>query len=63
LAAEANMNKSDLTMPPEEFWNVFDFARRYRLGKKEENRLLMLFGPLAPRDALLANARRHALIA
>jgi hypothetical protein len=24
----------------EEFWNVSDFARRYRLAKSEENRLL-----------------------
>ncbi|MBB3659888.1 hypothetical protein FHX15_005157 [Rhizobium sp. BK650] len=42
----------------EEKWNVFDFARRYRLAKSEENRLLALFGTMAsPRDLLL-NARR-----
>ncbi len=46
----------------EEVWSVFDFARRYRLPKTEENRLLMLFGTMAtPRD-LLSNARRTSLI-
>lgn len=47
----------------EELWSVFDFSRRYRLEKKEENRLFMLFGPFASYHALLANARRHSLIA
>jgi hypothetical protein len=46
----------------EELWSVFDFARRYRLDKREENRLLMLFGTFASPDKLLANARRHSLI-
>jgi hypothetical protein len=45
----------------EEFWNVSDFARRYRLAKSEENRLLTLFGTTAsPRDLLLS-ARRAEL--
>lgn len=49
--------------PPglEELWNVFDFARRYRLDARELNRLLMLYGALAPARSLLANARRHSL--
>lgn len=46
----------------EEFWNVFDFARRYRLNATEQNRLLMLYGPLAPAQTLLANARRPSLV-
>ncbi len=44
----------------EEFWNVYDFSRRYRLDSKEQNRLLMLYGPLAPARSLLANARRDS---
>ncbi|MBB4194259.1 hypothetical protein GGE45_001756 [Rhizobium aethiopicum] len=46
----------------EQMWSVFEFARRYRLAKREENRLLMLYGPTAPLGDLLANARRHSLI-
>ncbi|MBX5048541.1 hypothetical protein [Rhizobium lentis] len=46
----------------EQMWSVFEFARRYRLAKREENRLLMLYGPTASLRDLLANARRHALI-
>ncbi|ANK87941.1 hypothetical protein AMJ97_PB00013 (plasmid) [Rhizobium sp. N1314] len=30
----------------EQIWSVFEFARRYRLAKREENRLLMLYGRL-----------------
>ncbi|TLX07034.1 hypothetical protein [Rhizobium sp. MHM7A] len=46
----------------EQMWSVFEFARRYRLAKREENRLLMLYGPTASLRDLLANARRHSLI-
>ncbi|MDF0695950.1 hypothetical protein PYR71_05375 [Rhizobium sp. MC63] len=46
----------------EQLWSVFEFARRYRLAKREENRLLMLYGPTASLRDLLANARRHSLI-
>ncbi|NTJ36326.1 hypothetical protein G6K86_32530 [Agrobacterium rhizogenes] len=42
----------------EAFWSVFDFARRYRLEKKEEVRLLKLFGTEAPLRMLLSTARR-----
>ena len=45
-----------------ELWSVFDFARRYRLTIREQNRLLMLFGPVASATELLANARRTQLI-
>ncbi|MDQ0560304.1 hypothetical protein QO004_002086 [Rhizobium mesoamericanum] len=45
-----------------ELWNVFDFARRYRLTMREQNRLLMLFGPVASATVLLSNARRNQLI-
>ncbi|RFB81883.1 hypothetical protein B5K08_33790 [Rhizobium leguminosarum bv. trifolii] len=48
--------------PGEQLWSVFEFARRYRLAKREENRLLMLYGPTASLRDLLANARRHCLI-
>ncbi|MBB3132986.1 hypothetical protein FHS26_000689 [Rhizobium pisi] len=46
----------------DQLWSVFEFARRYRLAKREENRLLMLYGPEASLRDLLANARRHSLI-
>lgn len=46
----------------EQMCSVFEFARRYRLAKREGNRLLMLYGPIAPLRDLLANARRHSLI-
>ncbi|PCK78098.1 hypothetical protein [Rhizobium sophoriradicis] len=47
----------------EQIWSVFfDFARRYRLAKREEIRLLMLYGPTASLRDLLANAQRHSLI-
>ncbi|MBW9117450.1 hypothetical protein JNB88_27905 [Rhizobium cauense] len=42
-----------------ELWSVFDFARRYRLTAREQNRLLMLFGPVASAAELLSNARRN----
>ncbi len=43
-------------------WSVFDFARRYRLTMREQNRLLMQFGPVASAMGLLSNARRNQLI-
>lgn len=46
----------------DQLWSVFEFARRYRLAKREENRLLMLYGPTASLRDLLANAQRHSLI-
>ena len=46
----------------EQLWSFFEFARRYRLAKREENRLLMLYGPTASFRDLLANAQRHSLI-
>jgi len=42
----------------EEPWSIFDFARRFRLEKAEENRLLSLFGTEAPLRDLLSHARR-----
>ncbi|MHC2296055.1 hypothetical protein [Rhizobium mongolense] len=54
--------KTNAAILSQELWSVFDFARRYRLEKREENRLLMLFGPYASAHELLTNARRHSLI-
>lgn len=56
------MKDADRPLADEQLWSVFEFARRYRLAKREENRLLMLYGPVAPFRDLLANAQRHALI-
>jgi hypothetical protein len=39
-------------------WSVTDFARRYRLDKDEENRLLTLLGSFASEQELLMNASR-----
>lgn len=39
-------------------WNVSEFAKRYRLDEKEENRLLKLLGPFASEHELLMNATR-----
>ncbi|MBP2547292.1 hypothetical protein J2858_000185 [Neorhizobium galegae] len=39
-------------------WNVSEFARRYRLDAREENRLLKLLGPFASEQELLMNATR-----
>lgn len=55
------MDKANTTLPSEELWRVLDFARRYRLEKTEENRLLLLFGPIASVHELLTNARRYPL--
>ncbi|MBX5156711.1 MULTISPECIES: hypothetical protein [unclassified Rhizobium] len=59
---EATMNDTERPGASEQIWSVFEFARRYRLAKREENRLLMLYGPTASLRDLLANARRHSLI-
>lgn len=56
------MDKVDDAHSSGELWSVFDFVRRYRLDKKEEVRLLALFGNIAPLDKLLVNARRHLLV-
>lgn len=42
-------------------WSVADFARRYRLGKEEEIKLIALFGPFAGEHELLMNARRSTV--
>jgi hypothetical protein len=39
-------------------WSVAEFARRYRLDKDEEKRLLKLLGPFASQQELLMNASR-----
>jgi|APAra7269096613_1048513.scaffolds.fasta_scaffold110303_1 hypothetical protein len=39
--------------------NVADFARRYRLPKDEEYRLIKLFGLFASKYELVMNARRE----
>ncbi|MBW6420450.1 hypothetical protein KX729_03275 [Rhizobium sp. XQZ8] len=39
-------------------WSVSEFARRYRLEKDEEKRLLKLLGPFASQQELLMNASR-----
>lgn len=50
-----------MALAGEELWSVFDFTRRYRLPKTEEDRLVLLFGTMAtPRD-LLSNAKRATL--
>ncbi|MGO6687742.1 hypothetical protein [Rhizobium leguminosarum] len=59
---EATITDAERPGPNDQLWSVFEFARRYRLAKREENRLLMLFGPTASLHVLLANAQRHSLI-
>jgi len=39
-------------------WNVSDFAKRYRLDREEERRLLELLGTFASEQELLMNASR-----
>jgi len=39
-------------------WSVAEFARRYRLDRQEEARLLKLLGPFASQQELLMNASR-----
>ncbi|MGK6312853.1 hypothetical protein QTA58_01055 [Neorhizobium sp. CSC1952] len=39
-------------------WSVAEFAKRYRLDKAEEARLLKLLGPFASQQELLMNASR-----
>lgn len=43
---------------PERVWDVREFARRFRLDKDEEARLLKLFGPSASECELMMNATR-----
>ncbi|MBZ5760073.1 MULTISPECIES: hypothetical protein [Rhizobium] len=40
-------------------WSVPEFARRYRLDKTEEDKLLALLGPFALEHELLMNAQRR----
>lgn len=42
-------------------WNVSEFAKRFRLDRLEENRLLKLLGPTATERELLMNAGRRPL--
>ena len=42
-------------------WNISDFAKRYRLDRFEENRLLKILGPTATELELLRNANRRPL--
>lgn len=39
-------------------WSVAEFAKRYRLDREEEARLLKLLGPFATQQELLMNASR-----
>ena len=39
-------------------WSVSEFAKRYRLDRTEEARLLKLLGPFASEQELLMNASR-----
>ncbi|CAN7360802.1 hypothetical protein LJR030_003742 [Rhizobium sp. LjRoot30] len=55
-------NGESRPLASEQLWSVLDFARRYRLEKWEENRLLALYGPFASSRDLLANAQRRSLI-
>lgn len=50
--------KSTETTGFKRVWNVSEFAKRYRLDEKEENRLLKLLGPFASEHELLMNATR-----
>ncbi|MEF0941905.1 hypothetical protein [Rhizobium sp. BR 362] len=59
---EARMDDADRPGSGDQLWSVFEFARRYRLAKREGNRLLMLYGPTASLRDLPANAQRHSLI-
>ncbi|AHG48248.1 hypothetical protein RLEG12_04875 (plasmid) [Rhizobium leguminosarum bv. trifolii CB782] len=59
---EATIPDAERPAAGEQLWSVFEFARRYRLAKREENRLLMLYGPTASLHDLLANAQRHSLL-
>jgi hypothetical protein len=53
------MNQMDIPVATEELWSVRDFAKRYPLPKREENRFLMPFGPVARR--LPANIRSRVV--
>ncbi|MGE7369861.1 hypothetical protein ACQKKX_12480 [Neorhizobium sp. NPDC001467] len=54
---------SNQTSPVGKVWNVSDFARRYRLEAKEEERLVALLGAVASEHELLKNASRAAVYA
>ncbi|MFB9951103.1 hypothetical protein ACFFP0_19830 [Rhizobium puerariae] len=43
---------------PKKVWSVVEFAKRYRLDREEEARLLKLLGPFASQQELLMNASR-----
>ena len=40
-------------------WNVSDFAKRFKLDRFEESRLLKILGPTATERELLMNAGRR----
>jgi hypothetical protein len=42
-------------------WNIRDYAKRFRLDRFEEKRLLKLLGPTATERQLLMNAGRRPL--
>jgi len=42
-------------------WNVSDFAKRFRLDRFEENRLIKVLGATATEHELLRNAGRRPL--
>ncbi len=42
-------------------WTISDFAKRFRLDRLEEKRLLKLLGPTATERQLLLNAGRRPL--
>ncbi|XAZ20065.1 hypothetical protein LVY75_07975 (plasmid) [Sinorhizobium sp. B11] len=58
---QSRSEKIDVPTAHVELWSVCDFARRYRLAKSEENRLLALFGMMASPHDLLLSARRDLL--
>lgn len=55
-AAKPLMSLKELRL--QKVWNVTDFAKRFRLDRFEESRLLKLLGPLATERQLLMNAAR-----
>lgn len=57
---ESMINDMGRPLENEHVWSIFDFVRRYRLSKEEENRLLTLYGLTAAFRDLLENARRHS---
>jgi hypothetical protein len=57
--AKPPMNMKELRL--QKVWNVTDFAKRFRLDRFEENRLLKLLGPSATERQLLMNAGRKPM--